>query len=115
VIPAVRIGATVFRMGLEQLVRSPAVMPLVPGSQRLELQIQANLRDPERWGEPPFHDPRWWAGDPRGFVLRDLHGAWQRHGHLLRIARNMTPAQHAALWSDTGEQASALRRAMRHG
>lgn len=114
-IPAVRLGTTVFRMGLDQLVRSPAIMLPVPGSQVLELQIQANLRDPERWGEPPFHDPRWWRDDPRGFAVRDLHTAMQRHRHLLRIARNLTPEQHAELWQDPSEQAAALRRVMRHG
>lgn len=112
-IPAVRLGTTVFRLGLEQLVRSPAIMPRVPGSQSLELQIQANLRDPERWGEPPFHDPRWFADDPRGFVLRDLDRAWQKRQHLERLARNLTPDQEAALWQDPSEQAAALRKVMR--
>jgi hypothetical protein len=114
-ISAVRLGSTVFRMGITQLVRTPAIMPLVPGSQSLELQIQANLRDPERWGEPPHHDPRWFEDDPRGFVLRGLHTALQRHQHLERIARNLTPEQHAALWQDQSEQAAALRRVVRGG
>lgn len=114
-IPAVRLGSTVFRLGLEQLVRAPAAMPRVPGSQSLELQIQANLRDPERWGEPPFHDPRWWEHDPRGWTVRSLHEAMQRHEHLARLARNLTPEQHAALWQDPSEQAAALRRVVRAG
>lgn len=109
-IPAVRLGTTVFRMGLEQLVRSPAVVALKPGSEWCELMIQANTRDPERWGEPPFCDPRWWRDDPRGFVVRDLDRAWQRRRHLERVARNLTPEQVAALWQDPSEQAAALRR-----
>jgi len=112
-IPAVRLGTTVFRMGLAQLVRSPAIMPRVPGSQGLELQIQANLRDPERWGEPPFHDPRWWRDDPRGFIVRDLDRVWQKREHLLRVSRNLTPEQLAELWQDPSEQAAELRRVMR--
>jgi hypothetical protein len=116
VIPAVRLGTKVFRMGADQLLflRGPAAADYIaqPGSQRLELQHQANLRDPERWGEPLFTEPRWWRDDPRGFALRDLNTALQRHQHLLRIARNLTPEQEAALWSDTGAEAAALRRAM---
>ncbi len=110
---AVRLGSTVFRLGLEQLVRSPAVVALKPGSEWCELMVQANLRDPERWGEPPFADPRWWRDDPRGFTVRDLDRAWQARAHLERLARNLTPEQHAALWQDPSEQAAKLRRVLR--
>ena len=114
-IPAVRLGSTVFRLGLEQLVCSPAVVALKPGSEWLELMTQAGARDPERWGEPPFADPRWFEDDPRGFVLRDLDRAWQRRAHLERVARNLTPEQAAALWQDPSEQAAALRAVVRAG
>lgn len=112
-IPAVRLGAGRYRMGREQLLCSPAAMSLLPGSQHLELLVQANLRDPERWGEPPHHDPRWFEDDPRGIALRTLDAAFQRRLHLERMARNLTPEQRDALWQDTSEQAAALRRVMR--
>lgn len=114
-IPAVRLGTTVFRLGLEQLVRSPAIVALKPGSEWLELMTQAGARDPERWGEPPFADPRWWRDDPRGFLVRDLDRAFQRRAHLERLARNLTPEQATALWQDPSDEAAALRRVMRAG
>jgi hypothetical protein len=109
-IPAVRLGATVFRLGLEQLVRSPAIMPLVPGSQNLELNIHAALNLPERWALPPVWDEVWWDW---GHTLWTMGVALQKREHLLRVARNLTLEQQAALWQDPSEQAAALRRVMR--
>lgn len=114
-IPAVRLGTAVFRMGLEQLVRSPAVVAFKPGSEWLELMIEANKRDPERWGEPPIWDARWWRDDPRGFIVRQVIEGMQRRAHLERVARNLTPEQHAQLWQDPSAEAAALRRVVRAG
>jgi hypothetical protein len=116
-IPAVRLGDKVFRMGLEQLLQlaGPFARDFIaqPGSQKLELQIATKLRAPELWPDLPVLDPRQWEGDPRGFIVRQIIEGMQRHEHLLRVARNLTPEQQAALWQDPSEQAAALRRVMK--
>lgn len=109
-IPAVRLGITVFRMGFDQLVRAPTALRLRPGSEWWELVIHASLVDPERWAGPPHGHPSRWDW---GFTLRSLVESMQRYEHLRRIVANLTPEQHAELWSDTSEQAARLRRVMR--
>lgn len=108
-IPAVRLGTAVFRLGLEQLVRAPAALRLRPGSEWWELVLHGALAAPERWAGPAHGDPLRWDW---GFTARTLDAAFQRRAHLERVARNLTPEQHAALWQDPSEQAAALRRAM---
>lgn len=111
-IPAVRLGSHVCRLGLDQLVRAvtPAAARHRPGSEWWELVIHASLTAPERWAGPQHGHPSRWSWD---FTARTLHDALQRHQHVRRIARNLTPEQQAALWQDTSPQAAELRRAMR--
>lgn len=106
-IPAVRLGATVFRLGLEQLMRTPAVVRLRPGSEWWELVLHGTLAAPERWGGPAHGDPQRWDW---GATADSLGRAFQRREHLQRVVRNLTPEQQAALWQDTSPQAAELRR-----
>lgn len=109
-IPAVRLGTTVFRLGLEQLVRAPAAIRHRPGSEWWELVLHASLVLPERWGGPPHGAPDRWDWGMTGYSLGE---ALAKHDHLLRVARNLTPEQRDAIWQDPSEQAAALRRVMR--
>lgn len=108
-IPAVRIGATVFRIGIEQLVRSPAALQLKPGSEWHELVVHASLAAPERWGGPQHGHPARWDWGMTGHSLGE---ELARHDHLLRIVRNLTPEQRDALWSDVSPAAARLREVM---
>lgn len=109
-IPAVRLGATVFRLGLEQLVRAPATLRQRPGSEWWELVLHGTLTAPERWAGPPHGAMPRWDWGTTGYSLGE---ALQRHDHLLRVARNLSPEQRDALWADTDPRAAELRRAMR--
>lgn len=106
-IPAVRLGATVFRMGRSQLVRAPVAIRPRAGSEWWELVVHATLTAPERWGGPPHGDPRRWDW---GATAHSLGEALARHDHLVRAARNLTPQQLDALWSDVSLEAAQLRR-----
>lgn len=109
-IPAVRLGSTLFRLGRDQLLLSPAALRHRPGSEWWELVLHGALINPERWAGPPHGHPTRWDW---GFTLRSLDEARQKREHLERIARNLTPEQLAELWQDPSPQAAALRRAMR--
>lgn len=106
-IPAVRLGSTVFRLGLDQLVRAPAAIAPKPGSEWWELVLYGSLAVPERWAGPPHGDPQRWDW---GFSARSLHEALLRHEHLQRVARNLTLEQQAALWQEASPEAAELRR-----
>ena len=80
------------------------------GSEHAELAIHAALVLPERWALPPVWDPGWWDW---GHTLWTIGMSDLQRQHLERLARNMTPEQHAELWQDPSEQAAALRRMMR--
>jgi len=108
-IAAVRLGTKVFRLGIDQLMLSPAALHARtprPGSEWLELQIRSVLAAPEHWVM---------QRDERGFDLLSLAQAQQRREHLERVARNLTPEQHAELWQDTSPEAAELRRVLRSG
>lgn len=109
-IPGVRLGATVFRMGRDQFVRAPAATRPRPGSEWWELVIHGTLTAPERWGGPPHGGPRRWDWGATAYSLGE---ALARHDHMVRVARNLTPQQLDALWSDMSSEAARLRRAMR--
>lgn len=106
-IPAVRLGSTVFRLGREQLLQSPAAETHRPGSEWWELVLHGTMTAPERWAGPLHGDPRRWDW---GFTGRSLGEALARHDHLLRIARNLTVEQREALWMTSDPRAAELRR-----
>lgn len=82
------------------------------GSEWWELVLHGALALPERWAGPPHGAPSRWDW---GVTLRSLAEAEQRREHLDRLARNMTPEQHAQLWQDPSPRAAELRRFMRAG
>lgn len=55
-----------------------------------------------RHGEPDRWD---W-----GVTIGSLLDAWHRHERMQALADSLTPAQRAALWQDTSQQAAKLRR-----
>ena len=92
------------------LLRSPAAQRTRPGSEWWELVVHASLAAPERWAGPRHGAPERWDW---GRTLRTLVDAIQRREHLDRVARNLTPEQQAALWSDPSPEAAELRRVAR--
>lgn len=84
----------------------PSIPPM-PGSQWLELVVHTTLVRPERWGNQRHGDESHWDW---GHVLHNELEAWRRHKHLERVARNLTPEQRDALWSDLRDEARALRK-----
>lgn len=84
----------------------PTIAPM-PGSQWLELVIHTSLTRPERWGNQRHGDESHWDW---GHVLHNELEAWRRRTHLERVARNLTPEQRDALWSDPSAEARELRK-----
>jgi len=86
----------------------PTVAPM-PGSQWLELVIHTGLKQPERW--PLYrhgHEDHWdW-----GRTVWSLLESARRRATLERVARNLTPGQRDALWSDPSDDARELRRVL---
>ena len=82
------------------------------GSEWWELVIHASLAVPERWGGPPHGHPSRWDW---GWTLLSIAETAQRHEHLQRLARNLTPDQLAELWQDPSDEAAELRRFLRAG
>lgn len=96
------------------LTRTPADMLALmgPGSQALELAIRVSLRRPDLACYPGSIADHWqWGGT--GVLARSIVEGWQRHEHLLRVARNLTPEQREALWSDASPESAELRKVMR--
>lgn len=85
-------------------------LPPMPGSQWLELVIHTSLARPERWGNQRHGSEDHWDW---GRTLATKLEAWRRRTHLERIARNLTPEQRDALWSDPSDEARELRRVCR--
>lgn len=89
------------------LPRSPATELHRPGSEWHELVVRASLANPERWSGPPHGAPQRWDW---GVTLATLFRCWRRRVHLERVARNLTPEQVDALWSDPSDEARELRK-----
>src|ERR1044071_7092524 len=101
----VRLGDRVFTLSTSLLSRSLATARMRPGSEWHELVVHASLASPERWGGPPHGDPRRWDW---GATAYSLGMAMNRYAHLERLARNLTPDQRDALWSDPSPEAAAV-------
>lgn len=80
------------------------------GSEWCELAIRIGVRRPERW---LAFRAEGWQWDERGITVRSLAEALQHRATVERVARNLTPEQREALWSDPSPEAAELRRLMR--
>lgn len=83
-----------------------AGLPLVPGSEWLEAMIATS----RRFAIPCHGHPSRWDW---GVTLKTLALACLKEKQTKLIVSEMSPAERAALWTDTGADVARLRKALR--